>query len=617
MWTYDDWGGWYDHVRPPQVDEHGYGFRCPALLVSPYARRGYVDSTTLDFTSILRFIEDNWGLAAARRRATRAPTASPARSTSRRPRARRAPRRRARAPSARPRVRRRVIYLATARRCVLGARPDRPGLRAAARAAGRRRAGAAVAARSSLASARRLRAAAAARAPRSRRVMQTVPAGRRACASRSTGTAFAARGRTARADRRRPRARRAERRCARSTPRRAAASRARLRPLVRAAGCIVALDLLLTASRPRFVDLEGTAGRPGRGRRRSTLQRQPRQPRTLQGRRPRWLQGSRVVPGERRAGRSKRSRYAVAARCVVDGLERREPGQQRFLPARAAGRAGPAAALLRALHDRDASSASRSARPSRLTYPDGASAGRRSAERRADRAARCRAATTGQRRRARVSRSSRPVALSRNQEVELEVISWLDIGRRCCWCSASRRARPCCCPAPPRRAAWRRRPPGERDRAHRLGDACALVAGLACGRGSRPGAARGRPDPLFAYYYIWFNPTSWNRAKIDYPLLGRYSSDERDVMRQHIEWAKQAGIDGFIVSWKSTPALNRRLRAARRGRRGGALQAAGHLPGPRLRARAAAGRAGGQRPRLLRAPLRAAQAVRRLRASRS
>lgn len=62
MWTYDDWGGWYDHVPPPQVDKYGYGFRVPALLVSPYARRGYINSTELDFTSILRFIEDNWDL---------------------------------------------------------------------------------------------------------------------------------------------------------------------------------------------------------------------------------------------------------------------------------------------------------------------------------------------------------------------------------------------------------------------------------------------------------------------------------------------------------------------------------------------------------------------------
>jgi phospholipase C len=62
MWTYDDWGGWYDHVSPPVVDAYGYGFRSPALLVSPYARRGHVDHTTLDFTSELRFIENNWGV---------------------------------------------------------------------------------------------------------------------------------------------------------------------------------------------------------------------------------------------------------------------------------------------------------------------------------------------------------------------------------------------------------------------------------------------------------------------------------------------------------------------------------------------------------------------------
>ena len=61
MWTYDDWGGWYDHVKPPQVDRYGYGFRAPALLVSPYAKKGYVDHTTLDFTSMLKFIENNWG----------------------------------------------------------------------------------------------------------------------------------------------------------------------------------------------------------------------------------------------------------------------------------------------------------------------------------------------------------------------------------------------------------------------------------------------------------------------------------------------------------------------------------------------------------------------------
>jgi phospholipase C len=62
--TYDDWGGWYDHVLPPRVDEFGYGFRVPALLVSPYAKRGHIDSTELDYTSLLKFIEYNWGVDA-------------------------------------------------------------------------------------------------------------------------------------------------------------------------------------------------------------------------------------------------------------------------------------------------------------------------------------------------------------------------------------------------------------------------------------------------------------------------------------------------------------------------------------------------------------------------
>jgi hypothetical protein len=67
------------------------------------------------------------------------------------------------------------------------------------------------------------------------------------------------------------------------------------------------------------------------------------------------------------------------------------------------------------------------------------------------------------------------------------------------------------------------------------------------------------PVPTLAYYYIWFDSTSWNRAKTDYPTLGRYSSDDKTVMRQQIVWAKAAGIKGFIVSWKSTDVLNRRL----------------------------------------------------------
>lgn len=72
LWTYDDWGGWYDHVNPPRVDQYGYGPRVPALLVSPYARRGHVDHETHDFASILKFIETNWGLAPLAERDARA-----------------------------------------------------------------------------------------------------------------------------------------------------------------------------------------------------------------------------------------------------------------------------------------------------------------------------------------------------------------------------------------------------------------------------------------------------------------------------------------------------------------------------------------------------------------
>ena len=76
---------------------------------------------------------------------------------------------------------------------------------------------------------------------------------------------------------------------------------------------------------------------------------------------------------------------------------------------------------------------------------------------------------------------------------------------------------------------------------------------------SDPTSPAQQPIPLLAYYYIWFDPGSWNRAKVDYPLLGRYSSDDKKVMEEHIREAKKAGINGFIVSWKSTDVLNRRL----------------------------------------------------------
>src|SRR5579884_2519812 len=60
--TYDENGGWWDHVAPPVIDEWGPGARVPTLIISPWARRGFVDHTVYDTTSILRFIEWRWNL---------------------------------------------------------------------------------------------------------------------------------------------------------------------------------------------------------------------------------------------------------------------------------------------------------------------------------------------------------------------------------------------------------------------------------------------------------------------------------------------------------------------------------------------------------------------------
>jgi phospholipase C len=60
--TWDDSGGWYDHVKPPSDAYGPLGFRVPLLALSPYARQGYVSHKTHDFGSILRFIEKNWAL---------------------------------------------------------------------------------------------------------------------------------------------------------------------------------------------------------------------------------------------------------------------------------------------------------------------------------------------------------------------------------------------------------------------------------------------------------------------------------------------------------------------------------------------------------------------------
>ncbi len=58
--AWDDWGGFYDHVVPPTVDAQGYGLRVPALLISPWARHGYIDHQTLSFDAYLKFIEDDF-----------------------------------------------------------------------------------------------------------------------------------------------------------------------------------------------------------------------------------------------------------------------------------------------------------------------------------------------------------------------------------------------------------------------------------------------------------------------------------------------------------------------------------------------------------------------------
>ena len=58
--AWDDWGGFYDHVRPPSVDQNGYGLRVPGLVISPYARRGVVDHQMLSFDAYVKFIEDDF-----------------------------------------------------------------------------------------------------------------------------------------------------------------------------------------------------------------------------------------------------------------------------------------------------------------------------------------------------------------------------------------------------------------------------------------------------------------------------------------------------------------------------------------------------------------------------
>jgi phospholipase C len=66
--TWDDYGGWYDHVVPPQVDKYGLGFRVPLLMISPFAKQGYIDHTLSDHTSLMKFIERVFDLPAVTQR---------------------------------------------------------------------------------------------------------------------------------------------------------------------------------------------------------------------------------------------------------------------------------------------------------------------------------------------------------------------------------------------------------------------------------------------------------------------------------------------------------------------------------------------------------------------
>jgi phospholipase C len=60
--TWDDWGGWYDHVQPPTRNANELGFRVPLLVVSPYAKSGYVSHVQYEYGSILKFVEETFGV---------------------------------------------------------------------------------------------------------------------------------------------------------------------------------------------------------------------------------------------------------------------------------------------------------------------------------------------------------------------------------------------------------------------------------------------------------------------------------------------------------------------------------------------------------------------------
>jgi phospholipase C len=60
--VWDDWGGWYDHVAPTIINSYEYGFRVPVIVISPYAKAAYISHNMHNFGSILKFIEETFGL---------------------------------------------------------------------------------------------------------------------------------------------------------------------------------------------------------------------------------------------------------------------------------------------------------------------------------------------------------------------------------------------------------------------------------------------------------------------------------------------------------------------------------------------------------------------------
>ncbi|HVA32586.1 MAG TPA: alkaline phosphatase family protein, partial [Candidatus Baltobacteraceae bacterium] len=60
--VWDDWGGWFDHVQPPQLDYRGLGIRVPCIVISPYAKAHYISHTQYEFGSIVKLVEQTFGL---------------------------------------------------------------------------------------------------------------------------------------------------------------------------------------------------------------------------------------------------------------------------------------------------------------------------------------------------------------------------------------------------------------------------------------------------------------------------------------------------------------------------------------------------------------------------